>query len=93
MMLSCKEATRLVSEGLDRDMPFWRRMGLRFHVLMCRGCSHYARQITALNGLISNHYAEEPPAEVSGNISQDTVHHIKSALRQASPTIDDQTGK
>lgn len=92
-MLSCKEAMRLASEGLDRELPFWRRMGLRFHVLMCRGCSRYARQIKALNGLISNHYAADPPAEVSENVSPDTVHHIKKALRQAAPTNHDQTGK
>lgn len=93
MMLSCKEATRLVSEGLDRKMSFLRRMGLRFHVLMCRGCSRYARQITALNRLVSNHYADGPPAEVSEGVSRDTVQQIKSALRRATPAIDDQPGK
>ena len=62
-MLSCKEATRLVSEGLDRQLPFWRRLGLRLHVVMCRGCSRYTRQIKALNQLISDHYAGDPPAE------------------------------
>ncbi len=59
-MLSCKEATRLVSEGLDRELPFWRRMSLRFHVVMCRGCSRYKRQITALNSLVTDHYGDAP---------------------------------
>ena len=92
-MLSCKEATRLVSEGLDRELPFWRRMGLRLHVVMCRGCSRYTRQITALNRLITDHYAEDPPAEVSEHVSQDAVQHIKSSLRQATPGTDHQNGK
>lgn len=92
-MLSCKKATRLVSEGLDRKMPLRRRVGLRFHVHMCRGCSRYARQITALNGLVSNHHVDEPPAEVSENVPRETVQQIKSSLRRAAPTIDDQTEK
>jgi predicted Fe-S protein YdhL (DUF1289 family) len=68
-------------------------MGLRVHVVMCRGCSRYARQITTLNGLVSNHYADEPRAEVVEHVSQDTVRHIKSVLRHASPAIDDPTRK
>ncbi len=92
-MLSCKEATRLASEGLDRELPLWRRMGLRLHVVMCRGCSRYTRQITVLNRLISDHYCDDPPAQVAGHVSQDTVQHIKSALRQATPGADRQNGK
>lgn len=84
-MLSCKQATRLVSEGLDRDLPFWQRIGLRLHVVMCRGCARYQRQISALDRLVSDHYGDAPPAEVSEKVSPDTVQHIKSALRQAVP--------
>jgi len=81
-MLSCKEATRLVSERLDRELPFWRRMGLRLHVVMCRGCSRYTRQITALNGLIFEHYRQDQPVEISEHVSQDAVQKIKSSLRE-----------
>ncbi len=93
MMLSCKEATRIVSEGLDRELPFWRRMGLRLHVVMCRGCLRYTRQITALNRLITDHYGDDPPAEVSEHVSQDAVQHIKSSLRHATPREDRQSGQ
>ncbi len=92
-MLSCKEATQLASEGLDRELPFWRRLGLRLHVVMCRGCSRYARQITALNRLISDHYGDDPPAEVSGHVSQDAMQYIKSSLGQATSRADHENGK
>ena len=92
-MLSCKEATRLVSEGLDRELPFWRRLSLRFHVFMCRGCSSYTRQIKALNTLISDHFAGDEPPEVSEHVGQDTVQHIKSSLRQAMAPTDRKNGK
>ncbi len=92
-MLSCKEATRLVSERLDRELPFWRRLGLRLHVVMCRGCSRYTRQITALNSLVTEHYGDDPPAEVFEHVSQDAVQHIKSSLRHATPGTDHQNGQ
>jgi hypothetical protein len=94
-MLSCKEATRLVSEGLDRELPFWQRLALRLHVVMCRACSRsrFARQITALNRIISDHYGDDPPAEVSEHLPPDAEQRIKSSLRQAAPRADDQNGK
>ena len=87
-MRSCKETTQLVSEGLDRELPLMRRMGLRLHALMCRGCSRYKRQVTALDKLIRQHYGDGPLAEVSEHVSQDAVQHIKSALRQRTSDTD-----
>ncbi len=92
-MLSCKEATRLVSEGLDHELAFWRRMGLRLHVVMCRGCSRYTRQITALNRLIIDHYDDGLPAEACERVSPDAVRHIKSSLGLATSGTDHQNGK
>jgi len=89
-MLSCKEATQLVSEGLDRELPFWQRLGLRFHVVMCRGCSRFARQITALNRVVADHYGDGPPAEMSEHLPPDAVQRIKSSLRQATPRANNQ---
>ena len=38
MTLSCKEATRIVSEGLDRELPPDARLRLKAHLAICRGC-------------------------------------------------------
>jgi hypothetical protein len=46
MMLSCKEVTRLVSEGLDRNLGFAERVRLRMHLAVCAGCSHFTKQMT-----------------------------------------------
>ena len=37
-MLSCKETTELISQGMDRRLSLPERMGLRLHLLVCRGC-------------------------------------------------------
>lgn len=84
-MLSCKEAIGLVSERLDRDLPFWRRLSLRLHVLMCRACSRYTRQITTLDRVVAEHYHHETRAETSQPLPPDSLQRIKTSLRAAAP--------
>ncbi len=71
-MLSCKEATRLVSEKLDADLPFWQRLSLRLHVLMCRACSRYTRQVTMLDRTIVEHYRIDQPSDNAFPLSEET---------------------
>ncbi|HSH08725.1 MAG TPA: zf-HC2 domain-containing protein [Burkholderiales bacterium] len=48
MMPSCKEVTRLVSEGLDRELRFGERVALRVHFVMCRGCRNFEDEMARL---------------------------------------------
>ena len=47
-MLSCKEVTRLVSRGLDRELTFGERTSLRVHFVICKGCRNVNRQLAFL---------------------------------------------
>ncbi len=42
--LTCKEATQLASQGLDRRLGALERISLRLHLAVCEGCSRVARQ-------------------------------------------------
>jgi hypothetical protein len=48
MMLSCKQASRLVSQGLDRRLGFADRLRLRLHLAICDGCTHFKQQMDFL---------------------------------------------
>ena len=48
MILSCKEVTRLVSQGMDRRLPFGRRVSLRVHFAICDGCTNFREQVAFL---------------------------------------------
>jgi len=48
MILSCKEATRLVSQGLDRKLGFGERVTLRVHLAICNGCTNFKDQVAFL---------------------------------------------
>ncbi len=47
-MLSCKEVSRLASESLDQRLPLGKRIGVRMHLMMCRACARFLRQIKFL---------------------------------------------
>ena len=48
MMLSCKETTRLLSQGEDRKLAFGERVALRVHLVICDGCRNVGRQFKFL---------------------------------------------
>jgi len=48
MMRSCKEVSRLASDRMDRKLTLRERMAFRMHLLMCRNCLRYARQLAIL---------------------------------------------
>ena len=43
-MLSCKETTRLLSQGEDRKLAFGERLALRAHLAICDGCRNVKAQ-------------------------------------------------
>ena len=48
MMLSCKETTRLLSQGEDRKLAFGERLALRLHLAICNGCRNVKAQFRFL---------------------------------------------
>lgn len=47
-MMSCKEASELMSQALDIRLPLSRRIGLRIHVWLCTMCARYEKQLQFL---------------------------------------------
>jgi hypothetical protein len=48
LMLSCQEASRLISERLDRDLGVAERAALRVHLAICVACTRMTRQFDFL---------------------------------------------
>jgi hypothetical protein len=44
-MLTCKHATKLMSQSQDRPLTLRERIGLRLHLMMCSGCTQFERQL------------------------------------------------
>lgn len=43
-MLNCREATRLLSDRLDRPLSRRQRLALMLHTLMCNACRNFGKQ-------------------------------------------------
>jgi len=56
-MLSCKETSRLISQGLDRRLGFGERVALRLHLAICNGCRNFTKQ-TAFLRRATRHLSE-----------------------------------
>lgn len=48
MRLSCREASRLISDELDRPLLRHERIRLRVHLLLCGNCRHFRGQMAVL---------------------------------------------
>jgi hypothetical protein len=46
--LTCKEASRLQSQGMDRDLRLGERLALRIHLGVCDACLTVSRQMAFL---------------------------------------------
>jgi hypothetical protein len=47
-MPNCRDVSRMVSESMDARPPFSRRMAMWIHLMMCRYCCRFRRQILFL---------------------------------------------
>ncbi len=83
MIYNCRQTMRLVSEGLDRDLSWPARLGVRFHLWWCRDCRRFAAQLLRLHAWTRYWDAaleEHPPA--SWTLSPECRGRILEALRQ-----------
>lgn len=84
LMISCKEATRLLSDKLEYPLPLHKRIYLKMHVAMCSGCNLYGRQIKALKNLISRRaeIEKDPSSSCKSSLSNEARERMKSLLNK-----------
>ena len=58
--LKCRDAARLSSQEMDRDLPFGERVSLRVHLAICDGCANFSKQLAFLRSAIARLGSREP---------------------------------
>ena len=61
--LSCREASRLISEGMDRRLSVAERFALRLHVGICDACMRFTRQMKFLRRTLKNFPGPDDPGQ------------------------------
>ncbi len=75
-MRSCRHATRLISDALDRPLSWGQRFYLIIHLLGCGPCRRFRRAVRWLHGLLT-----APRGDV--RLSADARDRIRRALERA----------
>lgn len=63
-MYSCAEVIKWIASDEYQSAGFLRKLGIRLHVLMCKPCLMYQRQLKALTAAIRKYSHEIPPSEI-----------------------------
>ena len=91
-MLTCKDASRLVSEQQDRKLSRRERLGLALHLWICKSCKQLQNQIRYIRhsmqtGSKQGHLPTDTP------LPPDSAERIRKALQagQQQDQHDDET--
>ena len=76
-MIRCKEVATLLSTDQLASQPMWRRAGVRVHLMMCRHCRRFARQLARLQQA-----AADLGATFDAEVGADFAQRVQEKLRQ-----------
>jgi hypothetical protein len=77
-MPSCRDIAEHSSGYLDKNLPFWTRMGIRLHLFMCVNCRRYLQHMRLTIATLARLHDTKPPDPA-------TVNTIVQKLRQEAP--------
>ena len=85
-MRSCKEVSFLLSQSLDRRLPWYTKLSLHMHLLMCSFCRVARRQALAM-GQIVRAYGRETASGQNDDqpgLPPEVRERMQQSLREAS---------
>ena len=79
-MFRCDEVSRKVSQAMDAPLPLHQRVAVRIHLMMCRYCARFRRQLAMLRHM--SRMVESRPA--GEGLSSEAKARIKASLHPLS---------
>lgn len=82
IMPTCQEMTRLLSDAMDRSLPFHLRMRMRVHLLICTLCQQYQRQLRLIRHILRTHgeRLEKTRQQQEPSLSPEAKQRLQQAL-------------
>ena len=80
-MYNCKEVSEMVSDSMDRALPFYQRVLMRMHLLMCKYCTRCREHFETLRA--ASRYEELHGKELDDShaLSNDGKERLKEFLK------------
>lgn len=79
-MLTCHQATRLVSEQQERPLTRWEHWGLRLHLWICTSCRRFSRQLQLLRRALHELGRSDSALQHGPELSPAARQRIRHAL-------------
>lgn len=88
-MLTCKEASLLISEQMDNKLAWRKRIALRIHVSLCHRCSKYLQDLKKLRVFIQKSVKHCAGSNLNAmKLSDQERNRINAALKAVSKPDD-----
>ena len=81
-MVDCRAITRIVSDSLDRQLPFKDRAALRIHLMMCRHCSRFREQLVMITSALQCDDMSAEERHTCKGLPPEIKDHIKDVLKE-----------
>lgn len=78
-MLSCKETSLLLSRACDERLPWRMRLAVRLHLLYCRGCRRFEKQLQLLRSA-ARQFADRLDAVSQQGMSEAARRRIRNSM-------------
>jgi len=84
-MFNCKEVSKKVSQSMDASLPVHHRLMITIHLLMCKYCSRFKKQLLIIKKAVRiEKPAEDDPCQTA-SLSKATRERIKKAVKEEPP--------
>ena len=80
-MYSCKDVSQLLSESMDRSLPFYQRVLMRLHLVMCKYCTRCKQHFEALRAASRHEELSGKELDASRALSSDGKERLKKFLK------------
>ncbi len=80
-MFRCNDVSQKVSMSMDMTLPLHQRVAIRIHLMMCRYCARFFRQLKMLRKLSLHPDGDLPSADATESLSQDVKVRIKNSMK------------
>ncbi len=79
-MISCKKASRLMSEGMDRRLSVNETLNLKMHLFFCAACKQVLKQLKGLRRLLRTYRDYLISKSTTSSLNKKTKDKIKDTL-------------
>lgn len=80
-MFRCQDVTQKISRSFDRPLPLGHRLAIQMHLMMCRYCARFQRQLVMLRKISRIEDEHRSSDDAPQKLSDATKRRIKEKLR------------